>query len=897
MELKSFATLDKTGKVVPLAKTYVYKHGTNTLADVFNSAGVKVDNPLQSNSIGYLQIAVANGAYDVQFEANGELGKLYTMYFSDVAQIEADVVELSGQVETLAEQTGALSTKVDDLGASNKALSDKVDSFGQVDSRVTSAEEDIAANAAAIASARTDIPAAIRGELADQKGYSKIGRVVQFSDLRTLQPDYDGQVVMLSSYNAGKKKGGGLFIGQSGTQKDDGGFIAAGNGFYWHRADLDLSKLTVEDFGAYGDGVTDDQPAVKRMYEFTLTSFASALTNGKGGSVSIRFRPGTYFVKPGVYTNYGAKVPDGAADAGQNPSGYYAAAEFKLEGPSTLSGRQIQTKIISDKSSDYVFMLNHRRLTVHGIIFDGQQTVKIDTTTRMPVGATSYDDYPTILSNMQGFLKNQCPAGQYVTISCVQINNTGGFGFFLQDTLDTTISQVFSSKTASPVIASSWSDPLNLFYGKWDHSTAIKMFDCNFSTFMCPAVWIPRCGQSIMENCWFEHGLVAFDINNGQWTLRTICIEDCLKDAVAWNSKYIMDIESVPTGNKVDGDSGPTSPNWASYKKNPDGSDITAWINGFEVGYAVQQTYGTYLNHPLRYKWLSGHLRGTNNTNANLWVNIGSVSIPQVGGIWEFEIIASGYLSVSSTNMPTTGDRSPGKTIIMVQRGSGAAPKVTWYNVGHGAVTSVKYLSQYNDSVGQIWFRLGAYTGEYSVTAKSTGVTRREAGQPTLFTVANTQQAAAPTGVLDAIPRYSVSTGRAGIGVQDDTVAIDTAVLNAADVYTDAFVQYDRVLVNNVIRAVPVYAMRPNITTQPAAQTVATGGTLTLTVAADYLRSGNGVTPAQWYKDGTAISGATGLTYTKANVTSADAGSYKVTVFGEPAANTKDSNAVTVTIT
>ena len=921
MELKSFVTLNKEGKVVPSAKTFVYKRSTTELAVVYNATGTAITNPLTSNSSGFIEFAAEDGAYDVRFEVNGELGQTYPISFADVVktstkvkEIENDSVAAKADIATLktdvADAKTAVTGAVDDIDAVKISVDSQKTRIDTVETDTATHKTDIAANAAAIAKAKTDItglPALVKQDFAGDKGFGMLGQVASFDKLRTLQPEYDGQMVRLRSYNTGKKRGGGLFVGFSGTQKDDGGFLAAGTGFYWHRADLDLSKLTLDDFGAFADGVTDDQPAVKRMYEFTLSPFARLLTgatgtgsNMVGGRVvqmGVKFAPGTYFISPGDYTQYGTKVWNGAPDAGQNPSGYYAAGEFKLEGPITPSGRQITVKIVSDKSANYVFLINHRRLTVHGITFDGQQTVAQDTTTKMLAGATSLDDYPSILSNQQGFLKNQCPAGQYATLTSINISNNGGPGFALQDTLDTTISQFFSSHSGAPVIQSGWSDPLNQFYGKWDHSTAIKITDCNFQSAMAPALWIPRCGQAIMDNVWFEHSYCPFDINNGQWTLSTVCIEDCIKNGIAYNAKILLTTESVPTGNKVDMESGPTSDAWGSYKKNPDGSDITPWINGYETGYAVFQSHGSYLNHPLRYKWLSGCVRGTNNVNSSLWINVGSFTTTAVGGMWEIEVMAASYLSVANAPLNVTGDRTPGKAVILIQRGGGSDPKVTWHQVGNSAVNAVKYTKPFNTVVGQLWVQIGAYTGEYSITVKGSGDTRREAGTPSMFNIAGNTQTATPTGTVDAIGRFSITNGRAGVGAQDDMLALTTAVLNSSEVYTDAFVQYHRWILNGVVRVWPVYAMRPVITTQPTAQAVAVGGTLTLTVAANYTKTAGSWDTYQWYKDNVAISGATGATFTKANVTTDDAGSYKVQVRGDTAAaNTKDSNAVAVTV-
>lgn len=61
------------------------------------------------------------------------------------------------------------------------------------------------------------------------------------------------------------------------------------------------------------------------------------------------------------------------------------------------------------------------------------------------------------------------------------------------------------------------------------------------------------------------------------------------------------------------------------------------------------------------------------------------------------------------------------------------------------------------------------------------------------------------------------------------------------------------------------------ITTQPATQTVTAGASVTFTVAA----SGSPApTTYQWFKNGTAIAGATGASYTLATTASTDAGSY-----------------------
>ena len=80
----------------------------------------------------------------------------------------------------------------------------------------------------------------------------------------------------------------------------------------------------------------------------------------------------------------------------------------------------------------------------------------------------------------------------------------------------------------------------------------------------------------------------------------------------------------------------------------------------------------------------------------------------------------------------------------------------------------------------------------------------------------------------------------------------------------------------------------PSITTQPSGQTVGAGGSATFVVSAA------GVTTYQWYLNGSPISGATAASFTRSNVSAADAGSYFVVVTN--AAGSVTSNPATLTV-
>ncbi|MEP6504326.1 MAG: DUF3500 domain-containing protein [Betaproteobacteria bacterium] len=82
----------------------------------------------------------------------------------------------------------------------------------------------------------------------------------------------------------------------------------------------------------------------------------------------------------------------------------------------------------------------------------------------------------------------------------------------------------------------------------------------------------------------------------------------------------------------------------------------------------------------------------------------------------------------------------------------------------------------------------------------------------------------------------------------------------------------------------------PSITTQPASATVSTGSAATLSMTA----SGSGTLTYQWYKDSSAISGATSSTYSIASAATSDAGSYYVTVANSGGTTTSSTATLTV---
>lgn len=82
----------------------------------------------------------------------------------------------------------------------------------------------------------------------------------------------------------------------------------------------------------------------------------------------------------------------------------------------------------------------------------------------------------------------------------------------------------------------------------------------------------------------------------------------------------------------------------------------------------------------------------------------------------------------------------------------------------------------------------------------------------------------------------------------------------------------------------------PTITVQPVSQSVSSGTSVTFSVTA----TGDGTLSYQWYKDSTAISGATSSSYAIASAASSNAGTYYVVVTNSGGSTTSSSATLTI---
>lgn len=123
-------------------------------------------------------------------------------------------------------------------------------------------------------------------------------------------------------------------------------------------------------------------------------------------------------------------------------------------------------------------------------------------------------------------------------------------------------------------------------------------------------------------------------------------------------------------------------------------------------------------------------------------------------------------------------------------------------------------------------------------------------------------------------------------GVWDSSGVHDHAVFR--DKLADYGQAYGSTTISTTVRP-------PTLSSQPSSQSVTVGSSATFSVTAASAGSGTATLAYQWYKDGTAISGATSSSYNIASAASGNAGSYTVRVISTGGLVT--SSAATLTVT
>lgn len=752
-----------------------------------------------------------------------------------------------------------------------------------------------------------------------------------FAALRARAPAKDGERVRLryhtkkptSSGFADTARGGGWFIGRLSAKADDGGYIAsAGGNYHWQRDIDNIANLTVDDFGAVGDGVTDDAPAFIRMYDFMNSTLAVNLSGDNSRRQGLVLTAQSYALSDMDFSK--------RESAAATTSGYKGSAEFLIRSqvPVYLGNHAAATIIQLGSNTTPTILANHARVTFHGIKIINNQNKAFfnnnrDTSTFRLANCTLQEPNATAPSK-KPFFKNVYDGGQYFSASCILIQYTGGIVFDLKDTIGSRATEINSYMTAERIFDTGWS---NQAERSWDHPTDFELSRCNFQYPMSQPFRFARMCQMVINNVWVEHGAAAGDLNNAQAVINAFSVEDCKTQVLGWAGRFIFLQNSLPTGNYVDMDTAPfladgsKNPAWTSYYTNPDvaanadgtttavGSNITQWQSNYEMGWSRFEAAYTLLKNAVTLNYLTGALHGDNLAGSARWVRVGQMETRNLGGEWHFTIEGTkGYSALKTgTSANYLDNQAPGKCHIDIQRPvDGASPAINGYKAvmafeNQSAVSDAIVITS-SSTICELWIKLEAYCGGYSVHVTGSGSTRKEKGICDRFVPGDgvlTTDAPVATGtqVLARPVRMAFwGDGSVGYGFNGGLLAEHTVLMTDAEMDTIYWAKPSRgawKMVNNYKQPViAYYGIIPKFTTNLASTaTVATGGTLTLTVAASDAYSW------QWYKNGVAISGATSATYTKASVTSADAGNYYVVAIGRPKENTTQSNTVAVTVT
>lgn len=576
-----------------------------------------------------------------------------------------------------------------------------------------------------------------------------------FADLYTTAPAKSGDIAVLKRYydKDSTFRGGGDFVGFTGTTPlaDDGGTIAKTPGFYWKRIINDVTEVNLYHFGAKGDGKTDDSDAFKRMFSWSQKYDTTAKDLG------VRFPQGKFLISPVDLT--ASEIPC-----------------FALYGSDSPYGGSPRTVIISDKSVNTVFKVNARRTVIRGIHWNGQATA--DTTTN--TGAITAD----MVSNVQPFFENITVEGQFVNIHGFKAESIGGTAIKLLDTLDTRLDQIYSRETYARVFDVGWS---NSPKGVWDHSTAIELTNANFqSGYGDATLMMPRMTQGLIRNVWIEHTRFPGDLSNGQWLIDALSVESCGNPLLLNNSRVQMRQLNLQAGAKVD-------------LENAAGR----WLSGYETGWRRDENYGTVMTGTMKAGWYSGY-KMTNTSDVDKWFRVGKFTFPKINQQWTLEMVSK----LSTANPAGTASNpvqtvSSGVTFLNLQR-CATAVWADMFHRGLTAIVDVKYKRTYAN-IAEVWVKLKAGSGDTMFNLRSTGPTRFEAGECSLFTPDLTEVADETTiGTVTPSARLSFHNGLAGIGANEKGV-VTLATADTSAPVNAAPMGYIILNINGIDRKFPYY--------------------------------------------------------------------------------------------
>jgi len=497
--------------------------------------------------------------------------------------------------------------------------------------------------------------------------------------LRTTVPTKNGEIVYLTAHTyiaaTNKTYGGGYFIGTlNDTVTDDNGILFSNPAktFSWRRVINSIESLTVCDWGAIPDGITDCKNAVLAMYNYTRS-------------------------QNNILSNIGIQFPAGEFALSNIDISASEISRFRMAGPKVEFGYHVLTRLNLIGAENKPAVLTQSRFTeISGIYVNGGYKVATPTT------------------NIRGFFENTVQGGAFIRVNCFRSENFGKRVFYFLDSLDTKFDQIYGQYLYDGFIEGSWSGRAE---GSWDHMTAVELSNGNFH--LCynkPVITLPRCTQSFIRNFWIEHSDYSLDINNGDWEISGLNIED-VKNPADFTYAQICAVRPI----------GLQSGASITYS-NPNKS---RWLNTYEMGNAVYGARGAHINGSLAASYTTGNVQIAN-TDANnpIWVEIGTFIAPRSGDCTVFRITGARgtELAVNNTKDYNGNDFGGGELILRCRRPNANNLQDVFAEVrGTNPVKDFKIYRKYVGWV-QLYVQLYPNSGNLNCFIETTSPSRYLAG-------------------------------------------------------------------------------------------------------------------------------------------------------------------------
>lgn len=475
--------------------------------------------------------------------------------------------------------------------------------------------------------------------------------VTTIAELRNHEPAGDGDMVVVSEYEAGSGTGGGIFIFDHADMKsiDDHGLIlVTPKGARWKRRLSDYNEVNVAFFGARGDGKTDCINAVKLMWQWSQKN---------APSIGIKFPAGNFKISSFDISNREVTF-------------------FRLAGHQVNSGYYAATNLFSDrKNNEFMFKVNARYMEISGLTINGESTAASP--------------------NTKGFYKNIIQAGQFVRVAEVRFLNLGGRGLDMLDTLDCKINQWYASNCSGTVIYAGWSDNPN---GKWDHTTAIELSNFNIQHgSKSPAIDLQRATQSLIWNGWIEHTEFPGDISNGQWIINALSVEDCHNPLKCHYSRIVNTQLNLQSGSSLDFSQAGNK--WTS-------------LSDYELGDTHIENHGLKTSGTLSCDYFSSDCKMDNRTDKEKWFFLGELTHSVNTTQTRIHIAGTaGFNNMSETQTGYTSRTAEGSADIYLQKIADREYVGCWNGQGSVPVTRVLIEASDNGKSSKVYIKIAKYTG------------------------------------------------------------------------------------------------------------------------------------------------------------------------------------------